>query len=164
MLSHPFLERVRHLRRLSRDAFNRWSDVPVISVVSPVYRAEDIVDEFVRQVRQALEQVTADFEIVLVEDGSDDETWPRIAAACAADPRVKGIKLSRNFGQHYAITAGLEHARGTHVVVMDCDLQDDPVFIADLYAKACEGYDVVLTSQGQRAQGLFKRVSARLFA
>jgi dolichol-phosphate mannosyltransferase len=164
MLSHPFPQRVRHLRRLGRDAFNRWSDVPVISVVSPVYRAEDIVDEFVRQVREALEQVTADFEIVLVEDGSGDGTWPRIAAACAADPRVKGIKLSRNFGQHYAITAGLEHARGAHVVVMDCDLQDDPVFIADLYAKAREGYDVVLTAQRQRAQGLFKRLSARLFA
>jgi glycosyltransferase involved in cell wall biosynthesis len=143
---------------------SRWSDVPAISVVSPVYRAEDIVDEFVRQVTAALERITPDFEIVLVEDGSGDGTWPGIAAACAADPRVKGIKLSRNFGQHYAITAGLDHARGAHVVVMDCDLQDDPVFIADLYAKAGEGYDIVLTAQGERAQGLFKRVSARLFA
>jgi len=147
------------------DAFTgRWSDVPAISVVSPVYRAEGIVDEFVRQVTAALQQITPDFEIVLVEDGSGDGTWPGVAAACAADPRVKGIKLSRNFGQHYAITAGLDHARGAHVVVMDCDLQDDPVFIADLYAKAGEGYDVVLTAQRQRAQGLFKRVSARLFA
>jgi dolichol-phosphate mannosyltransferase len=142
----------------------RWSAVPLISVVSPVYRAEDIVDEFVRQVRQGLERVTADFEIVLVEDGSGDGTWPRIAAACAADARVKGIKLSRNFGQHYAITAGLEFARGAHVVVMDCDLQDDPAFIPDLYAKAAEGYDVVLTSKPERAHGFFKDLTARLFA
>jgi glycosyltransferase involved in cell wall biosynthesis len=142
----------------------RHANVPLISVVSPVYRAENLVDEFVRQVRAALEQITADFEIVLVEDGSNDGTWLRIAAACASDTRVRGIKLSRNFGQHYAITAGLEHARGEHAVVMDCDLQDDPAFIAELYGKAREGYDVVLTAQRQRAQGLFKRMTARLFA
>jgi glycosyltransferase involved in cell wall biosynthesis len=142
----------------------RYDAAPLISVVSPVYRAESIVDEFVRQVRAALEPITADFEIVLVEDGSGDGTWPRIAAACAEDRRVKGIKLSRNFGQHYAITAGLEHARGQHVVVMDCDLQDDPAFIAALYAKTGQGYDVVLTAQHERAQRLFKRLSARLFA
>jgi dolichol-phosphate mannosyltransferase len=147
------------------DAFtSRWSDVPRISVVSPVYRAENIVDEFVRQVTVALERITPDFEIVLVEDGSGDGTWPSVAAACAADPRVKGIKLSRNFGQHSAITAGLGYARGERVVVMDCDLQDDPSFIPDLYAKAAEGYDVVLTAQRARAQGVLKRMFARLFA
>ncbi len=149
---------------LLRAFLRRWSAGPLISVVIPVYRAEDIVDELVRQVRQALEQVTADFEIVLVEDGSGDGTWPRIAAACAADTRVKGVKLSRNFGQHFAITAGLEYARGTYVAVMDCDLQDDPAFLPDLYAKATEGYDVVLTSKPERAHGLFKDVTARLFA
>lgn len=142
----------------------RWVRAPLISVVSPVYRAEEIVDELVRQVTLALERVTPHFEIILVEDGSGDGTWPRIAAACAADPRVKGIKLSRNFGQHYAITAGLEHARGGHVVVMDCDLQDDPAFIPDLYAKAREGYDIVLTSKPERAHGLAKKFFARIFA
>jgi glycosyltransferase involved in cell wall biosynthesis len=142
----------------------RWSGTPLISVVSPVYRAAGIVDEFVRQLTAALEPITPDFEIVLVEDGSNDGTWPRIAAACAADTRVKGIKLSRNFGQHHAITAGLEHARGTRVVVMDCDLQDDPEFIPDLYAKASEGYDIVLTAQRERAQGVVKRAFARMFA
>ncbi len=137
---------------------------PVISVVSPVYRAEQIVATFVREVMVALDRVTADFEIVLVEDGSDDGTWPCIAAACATDARIKGIKLSRNFGQHYAITAGLEYATGAHVVVMDCDLQDDPAFIPELYAKAHEGYDIVLTTQRARAHGLVKRIFAQLFA
>jgi glycosyltransferase involved in cell wall biosynthesis len=141
-----------------------WASRPVLSVVSPVYRAEGIVNELVCRIRAAVEQITSDFEIVLVEDGSGDGTWPRIAAACAADARVKGIKLSRNFGQHYAITAGLEHARGEHVVVMDCDLQDDPGFIVDLYAKALQGYDVVLTTQRARAHGVLKRLSARVFA
>lgn len=95
------------------------SRLPQISVVSPVYRAAGIVEDLVRQTRQALEAITPDFEIVLVEDGSNDETWARIAGACQADQRVRGIKLSRNFGQHLAITAGLAHARGAYVVVMD---------------------------------------------
>ncbi|HEX7681290.1 MAG TPA: glycosyltransferase [Thermoanaerobaculia bacterium] len=144
----------------------RWSSTlaPLISVVSPVYRAEGIIDEFVREVALALKRVTSDFELVLVEDGSGDGSWPRIAAACTADHRVKGVKLSRNFGQHYAITAGLEQALGTYVIVMDCDLQDDPAFIPDLYAKAIEGYDIVLTSKPKRAHGFFKDLFARLFA
>ena len=142
----------------------RWAPGVLISVVSPVYRAEGIVDEFVRQVTCSLERITPGFEIVLVDDGSGDGTWARIAAACAADDRVKAIKLSRNFGQHFAITAGLDNARGAFVVVMDCDLQDDPAFIPALYAKGAEGYDVVLTSQRERAQGFLKRTFARLFA
>lgn len=147
------------------DSFTgRWCDTPRISVVSPVYRAAEIVDEFVRQLLAALEPITPDFEIVLVEDGSNDGTWPRIAAACAADTRVRGIKLSRNFGQHYAITAGLEHARGMRVVVLDCDLQDDPAFIPDLYAKSLEGYDIVLTTRHERAHGTVKQAFARMFA
>jgi dolichol-phosphate mannosyltransferase len=136
----------------------------LISVVSPVYRAAAIVDEFVRQVTAAVSTVTEDFEIVLVEDGSGDDTWERVAAACAADSRVKGVKLARNFGQHYAITAGLERARGAYVVVLDCDLQDDPAYIPQLYARALQGNDVVLTSRGARAHGPVKQLFARLFA
>lgn len=147
---------------------NRWpldeTGNPLLSVVSPVYRAELIVEDFVRQVTAAVEQVTSNFEIILVEDGGRDGTWLQIAAQCAHDSRVKGIKLSRNFGQHCAITAGLEHARGAHVVVLDCDLQDDPAFIPQLYAKACEGYEVVLTEQSERAHSFVRRTLARAFA
>jgi dolichol-phosphate mannosyltransferase len=147
---------------------SRWpldeTDKPLLSVVSPVYRAEQIVEDFVRQVTAAAEQVTSDFEIILVEDGSRDGTWLKIAAQCAHDSRVKGIKLSRNFGQHFAITAGLEHAHGAHVVVLDCDLQDDPAFIPQLHAKACEGYEVVLTEQSERAHSFVRRTFARAFA
>jgi len=150
-----------------RDLLDRWpvadEATPLLSVVSPVYRAEGIVDEFVRVVSASVRRLTENFEIVLVEDGSGDGTWSRIEAACAVDPRVKGIKLSRNFGQHKALTAGLEAARGRWTVVMDCDLQDDPAFIPDLFAKACEGHDVVLTTRTERAHGRIKNAFSRLF-
>lgn len=152
---------------LLRELADRWTPAgtgePLLSIVSPVYQAEAIIDEFVRTVKSALENVTSNFEIVLVEDGGGDGSWARIAAACAADPRVKGIKLTRNFGQHQAITAGLEHARGKWVAVMDSDLQDDPKFLADLFAKAREGFDVVLTSRTGRAHSSMKNGFARLF-
>src|SRR3954454_4496984 len=113
---------------------------PLLSVVSPVYDSAAVVPEFVGSVRTALSAITDDFEIVLVEDGSPDESWAAIVRECGKDPRVKGVQLSRNFGQQSGITAGLMHARGRHVVVMDSDMQDDPRFIAALYAKALEGY------------------------
>src|SRR5690349_7090024 len=95
-------------------------DEPVlISVVSPVYRAEPIVAELVRRLVDTLEQLGS-FEIVLVDDRSPDASWAAIRAAADADHRVRGIRLSRNFGQHRAIRAGLDMARGEYVVVMDC--------------------------------------------
>jgi glycosyltransferase involved in cell wall biosynthesis len=136
---------------------------PMLSIVSPVYRAGEIVEEFVRSVKSALENLTSSYELILVEDGSSDTSWLRIVEACAADPRVKGLKLTRNFGQHQAITAGLELARGEWVVVMDCDLQDDPSFLAALHRKACEGFDVVLTSRSERAHPAMKNAGARMF-
>ena len=136
---------------------------PVISVVSPVYRAERIVPELVRRVRDAVEMLTDAYEIVLVDDGSPDGSWEAIAAACRTDPRVKGIRLSRNFGQHAAITAALAHARGGHVLVMDCDLQDNPAFIPALYRKAREGYDVVFALRRLRRFGFWKNFTARTY-
>lgn len=77
----------------------------LISVVSPVYRAENIVEELVRQLHEQLQQITPDYKIILVNDASPDASWNRIVKVCAEDKRVTGINLSRNFGQHYAITA-----------------------------------------------------------
>jgi glycosyltransferase involved in cell wall biosynthesis len=139
------------------------SPAPLLSVVSPVYRAERFIGEFVRRTVEALGSVTPDFELVLVEDGSDDGTWPLLEALCRTDSRIRGVKLSRNFGQHQAITAGLEHARGEYVIVMDSDLQDDPAHIPELFAKAREGHDVVLTRTAERAHGWVKNVFARIF-
>lgn len=136
---------------------------PLISVVIPVYKAEKILDELYRRLRDALETVSTNFEIVLVEDCGGDRSWDVIERLAAADPRVVGLQFSRNFGQHYGITAGLDQCRGDWVVVMDCDLQDAPEEIPRLYAKAREGYDVVLALRGPRQDPLRKRVTSWLF-
>jgi polyisoprenyl-phosphate glycosyltransferase len=138
------------------------SDI-LISVVSPVYRAELIVDELVRRLTTELGKITDRYEIILVEDCGPDDSWGKIAENCAKDSRVKGIKLSRNFGQHHAITAGLDRTRGQWVVVMDCDLQDQPEEIANLYNKACEGYDIVFARRAQRQDTFIKRMSSKFF-
>jgi glycosyltransferase involved in cell wall biosynthesis len=136
---------------------------PVLSVVSPVYGAEAIVEELVRRVSDAAATITDRYEVVLVEDASPDGCWQRILAACERDDRVKGIRLSRNFGQHRAITAGLEHARGQWVAVMDCDLQDDPAFLVSLYCRAREGFDIVLAARPRRRHEWWRNLGAGLF-
>jgi glycosyltransferase involved in cell wall biosynthesis len=137
---------------------------PRLSIVSPVYGSAAIVDPLVERIVAAVNPVTADFEILLVEDGSPDDSWGQIAAAARREPRVRGLQLARNFGQHAAITAGLAHARGTHVVVMDCDLQDDPAYIPALLAKAGEGFDIVLTRKANRRHAWHRNLGARGFA
>lgn len=116
---------------------------PHISAVSPVFQAEDCVPELYRRLSGALGSISDNFEIILVEDCGDDSSWNLITKIAEKDSRVKGIKLGRNFGQHYAITAGLDIAEGDWVVILDCDLQDPPEAIPKLYAKAQEGFDVV---------------------
>ncbi|NGZ86541.1 glycosyltransferase family 2 protein [Duganella aceris] len=136
---------------------------PLISVVIPVYKAEKMLDELYTRLRDALETVSTNFEIVLVEDCGGDRSWQVIERLAEADPRVVGLQFSRNFGQHYGITAGLDQCRGDWVVVMDCDLQDAPEEIPRLYHKAQEGYDVVLALRGQRQDPPLKRFTSWLF-
>ncbi|KGN82849.1 b-glycosyltransferase [Porphyromonadaceae bacterium COT-184 OH4590] len=134
-----------------------------ISVVSPVYKAENIVAELVKQVREAISSITEDFEIILVNDASPDASWDKIVAECVTDSRVKGINLSRNFGQHYAITAGLHYSKGEWVVVMDCDLQDRPDEILKLYQKAQEGWDSVFAQRKERNDSIIKKLFSKAF-
>ena len=134
-----------------------------ISVVSPVYRAENIVSELVKQVKEQLSPITEDFEIILINDASPDNSWVEIEKETAKDKRVKGLNLSRNFGQHYAITAGLNFAKGEWIVVMDCDLQDRPDEIPNLYHKVLEGYDSVFAQRTERNDTLFKKLFSKLF-
>ncbi len=134
-----------------------------ISVVSPVYLAEHLVDPLVTQLIAVLKPLTPHFEIILVEDGSPDNSWQKIVENCDKDNRIKGIQLSRNFGQHYAITAGLDEAQGEWIVVIDCDLQDPPEEIVRLYQKAQEGYEVVLARRQQRKETFLKRFFSWLF-
>ena len=137
--------------------------MPHLSIVTPVYKAEGCLDELYRRLVDALEPVTRDFEIILVEDCGGDRSWEIIQRLAATDPRVKGLQFSRNFGQHYGITAGLDIAGGDWVVVMDCDLQDRPEEIPRLYAKALEGYDVVLARRRGRTDSAMKRFSSWCF-
>lgn len=136
---------------------------PLISVVAPIYREEGNIAELVRRLTESLQHITERFEIVLVEDAGGDASWDRIVDAAAKDPRVKGLRFSRNFGQHYAITAGLEMVSGDWVVVMDGDLQDRPEVIPDLYAKALEGYDVVFVERQSRPEGTLYIWMQRVF-
>ena len=139
------------------------ADRTLISVVSPEYMGAGMVDALVSRIKAALKPVTDDFEIILVNDASPDDTWQEIAKQCEADKRVKGINLSRNFGENYAITAGLAYAKGDYVVVMDCDLQNRPEDIPSLYAKAQEGYDIVYARRMNKRFGFFKKLSSRLY-
>ena len=134
-----------------------------LSVVIPVYKAETCLGELYRRLKVSIENITPNFEIVLVEDCGGDNSWQLIEQLAESDSRVRGIQLSRNFGQHYGITAGLDICQGDWVVVMDCDLQDRPEEIPNLYAKAQEGYDVVLARRGKRSDPPLKRITSWLF-
>lgn len=134
-----------------------------ISIISPVYKAEFILQDLVKRIKNALINITDSYEIILVEDCGPDNSWKIIQNECNLDKRIRGIKLSRNFGQHYAITAGINHAKGEWVIVMDCDLQDLPEEIPNLYNKAIEGFDIVLARRHERQDSFIKRLSSKLF-
>jgi dolichol-phosphate mannosyltransferase len=136
---------------------------PHISVVIPVYKAEKCLHALYERLRFSLEEITPNFEIILVEDCGGDRSWEIILEIAQKDPRVKGIQFSRNFGQHYGITAGLDHCDGDWIVVMDCDLQDRPEEISKLYEKAQEGYDVVLAKRGKRKDPVYRQITSWLF-
>jgi glycosyltransferase involved in cell wall biosynthesis len=136
--------------------------VTLVSVVVPVFDESAVLDELHRRVSEALRDL--DYELVLVDDGSRDDSWERMRALAAADRRVRLIRLSRNFGHQIAITAGLDAARGESVVVLDADLQDPPELIPDLVARWREGYDVVYAVRAERSgESAFKLVTARAF-
>ena len=122
-----------------------------------------MLEELVRRIHAAISPITDDYEIVLVNDCSPDNSWEKIADICTNDQRVKGINLSRNFGQPYAITAGLTYAKGDYIAVIDCDLQNKPEDLPAMYEKALEGYDVVSARRVVRDDTFLKRMSSAVF-
>jgi dolichol-phosphate mannosyltransferase len=116
---------------------------PELSVVVPVYRCGRSLPELHERLRTSLASIPGGYEIVLVEDGGDDDSWGVASGLAGSDPAVRAVKLSRNFGQHAAITAGIARSRGRWVAVIDCDLQDPPEALPLLYAHAQQGYDIV---------------------
>jgi dolichol-phosphate mannosyltransferase len=135
----------------------------VISVVAPIFNEQENLPEFRRRVAAALDQTGEPWELVLVNDGSRDRSGEIIRRMHAEDPRIKLVELSRNFGHQPAVTAGLHHARGDAVVLIDGDLQDPPEVIPDMIAKWRAGAQVVLGERTSRSERGVRGVGFRLF-
>jgi dolichol-phosphate mannosyltransferase len=143
--------------------FNVMQKMVEISVVVPVYGSPTTLVELVDRLTHTLTQLTTQFEIILVNDGSPDDSWSIVLSICDKFPQVIGINLSRNFGQHLAIHAGLSSSSGHWIVVMDCDLQDRPEEITKLYRKAQEGFQQVVAIRNNRQDSAVKRVTSVIF-
>ena len=136
----------------------------LISVVVPVYGCRAALPELCRRLAVTFVGMGARYEIILVDDRCPQNSWEEIEGLCAEDEHVVGVRLSRNFGQIRAITAGLDLCKGDWVVVMDCDLQDRPEAIPQLFEKAQEGYDVVFARRVERKDtGLTKLLSKAFY-
>jgi polyisoprenyl-phosphate glycosyltransferase len=136
---------------------------PRLSVVIPVYGCGECLEPLHRRLKAVLAQIPGSHEIVFVDDRSPDDAWLKIAALVRHDPCIVAVRLSRNFGQHAAITAGLAQCRGDYAVVMDCDLQDPPEEIPRLLSKCAEGFDIVFARRIAKKSSLFRRLSAWAF-
>jgi glycosyltransferase involved in cell wall biosynthesis len=134
------------------------------SIVVPCYNEEAVLPVFLPRMVAAAESVSRDYEIFLINDGSADLTWSVIKEACAANPKVKGICLSRNFGHQLAVTAGLSYCTGERTLIIDADLQDPPELIKPMSEKMAEGYDVVFGKRNAReGETFFKKFTAAVF-
>lgn len=136
---------------------------PVLGVVVPVYGCQSCIRHLHERLTATLVGLGCSYEIVLVDDRAEDGSWMEIERLVETDRLVRGILLSRNFGQHAAITAGLQHARGQWVAVMDCDLQAPPEVIPSLYAKALEGHDIVFGRRARKPTGFIRGLLGRLY-
>lgn len=136
----------------------------MISVVTAAYDEADVLPEFLRRLVATLEGVGGEWEVVVVDDGSRDETWSVVLQAAAAEPRIRGLRLSRNFGHQLALSAGLSVAAGDGVVTLDSDLQHPPEAIPALLAAAQQGHDVVYAVRSAAdSASPYKRLTAHVF-
>lgn len=134
------------------------------SVIVPVFNEEAVIPELHRRTTAVLADLGLEYELILVNDGSRDRSLELLCELATRDPRVVVVNLSRNFGHQLAITAGVDHARGDAVIVMDADMQDPPEVIPAMIARWREGYDVVYGRRTRReGEGIFKRATASLF-
>jgi dolichol-phosphate mannosyltransferase len=140
------------------------------SIVIPIYNEEENILDLYDRITAVMEKLSADlklphtcYELILVDDGSKDNSWLKIRSLHEKDPRVKGISFSRNFGHHIALSAGIDHALGNAVVLMDGDLQDPPEEIPRMYELFRKGYDLVYGIRQSRNDPIFKRVASGIF-
>jgi len=140
------------------------NNIPTLSLVSPLYDEQDVVENFLQTIVKVLQETQLSYEIVLVDDGSSDDTLEKLLVAKETFPEIRIISLSRNFGKEAALTAGLDHALGEIVIPIDCDLQDPPELIHEMITQWRKGYDVVLAKRANRAADHhMKRITAELF-
>lgn len=140
------------------------TEQPLFSIVAPVYNEVGGVREFYRRTRDVMESTGEDWELVLVDDGSQDGSTEIIRQLAAEDAHVRPVIFARNFGHQIAVTAGLDYCRGKAVTIIDSDLQDPPEVILDLIAKWREGYEVVFAVRAEReGETAFKLWTASLF-
>ncbi len=148
----------------------RFEETPQFSIVIPIYNEEENIPELYNRLTTLMDRLCEsegysrnDYEIIMVDDGSNDNSWSLIKNLNTKDNRVKGISFSRNFGHHIAITAGLDHSKGKVIILMDGDLQDPPEEIPKLYEKYKEGYDIVYGIRLERKDPFLKKLSSKIF-
>ena len=153
------------MRPMTRSATEpKAEDRPVqYSFVIPVFNEQDNMRELYQRLTAVMQGLGGPYEIILVDDGSTDRSFAMMKSLHEQDPRVKALKLSRNFGHHLALTAGLDFTRGKAVILMDADLQDQPEEIPKLMEKFNEGYDVVYGIRKNRKESLVRRMTANVF-
>ncbi len=135
----------------------------MISVVIPLFNEEENIPQLSRRLNEATKNWKDDVEVVLVNDGSSDRTEVMLNEIALADEKYRIIHFSRNFGHQPAISAGIKHAKGDAIIIMDGDLQDPPEILEDFIAKWKEGYDVVYAIRTKRKEGFFKKVAYSIF-
>ncbi|MEO8855751.1 MAG: glycosyltransferase family 2 protein [Burkholderiaceae bacterium] len=136
---------------------------PSVSVIVPIYGCVGCLEPLCERLSRVLPQIANRFEIILVDDRSPDASWEEILRIQTLYPEIRGVRLSRNFGQQVAISAGLSLAKGDCAIVMDCDLQDPPEKIPEMWRKLQEGYDLVLARRAERSHSMFRRIGAKAY-
>ena len=134
----------------------------ILSIVVPVYRSANTLEKLYNRVQSALQHIDPNFELIFVEDCGGDQSWQVIQSLAQIDSRVKGIKLSRNFGQHAATICGISESQGDWIVTIDDDLEHPPKRIPDLYKKALEGYDITYGIYPKRTHAFWRNITSSI--
>lgn len=136
---------------------------PKVSVVIPVFNSAQTLDALLRRLEICLKDGWTPFEMIFVDDGSSDNSWQVLSRLAKINSNVKAVRLSRNFGQHYAILAGVQRATGCITAIMDCDLQDQPEDMTKILTRLAEGFDIVVTQTVSHHQSLLRRILRRIY-
>ena len=142
---------------------NSNKNISSVSIIIPVYACNDSIEILCFRLDKVISDLTSQFEIILVDDRSPDDPWQTILKLQQSNPHIKAVQLSRNYGQHIAITAGLEIAKGDFAIVMDCDLQDPPEKIPEMFDELSKGYDYVLAKRKTRTHSFFRTSASYLY-